>query len=82
MWDFKTLHQLTESLPWDSPLTNRALYVANEIMNAFDPNDLKSLKKCRELAEGVLGEGWEGKVEQARVGGEDKDGTLWGVGHW
>lgn len=82
MWDFTTLHQMTESLPWDSSVTNRALYVANEMMNAFDSKDLESLGKCRKLAEQVLGEGWEKKVEGSRKEGVDEDGTLWGVGHW
>ena len=82
MWDFKTLHQITETLPWDSSVTNRALYVANEIMNAFDPNDPSSLGKCRKLAEQVLGSGWEDQIAESRHEGEDADGTLWGVGHW
>jgi alpha-mannosidase len=82
MWDFTLLHQITESLPWDSPVTNRALYTANAIMNEFDPLDLKSLKRCRKIAEGMLGEDWEKKIEASRDEGKDKDGTLWGLGHW
>jgi len=82
MWDFTLLRQMTETLPWDSPVTNRALYIANAIMNEFDPVDLKSLKRCRKIAEGMLGEDWEKKIEASRDEGEDKDGTLWGIGHW
>ncbi|KAJ9103142.1 hypothetical protein QFC21_002564 [Naganishia friedmannii] len=81
MWDFNLLKQITETLPWETPLTNNALYVANEIMNAFTEGSLESVAKCRKLAEKILGEDWEKEVVKSRKDGKDSDGTLWGVGH-
>ncbi|KAJ9110122.1 hypothetical protein QFC19_001793 [Naganishia cerealis] len=82
MWDFTILKQITQTLPWETPLTNKALYVANEIMNAFTEGSLESVSNCRKLAEKVLGEDWEKQVVKNRKDrGKDSDGTLWGVGH-
>jgi hypothetical protein len=42
-------------------LQNKAIAVANEIMNIFNKDDPSSIKKCRQVAEEVFGEGWEEK---------------------
>jgi alpha-mannosidase len=85
MWDFDTLHQVAEQFPDQSPMKNRAMYCANEIMNTFDYRDASSISRCRKVAEDVLGTDWEVKMEKEREGkkvvGVDKTGNLWGVGH-
>lgn len=82
MWDFGTLKQITEALPWDTPLTNKALYAANEIMNTFETGSLESVAECRKVAETILGKDWEKHVVKGRKDGrKDTEGTLWGVGH-
>lgn len=73
MWDFNILHQITNSLPWDSPLTNEALYVANEIINTFEEGNLESVRKCRKVAEKVLGRDWERLLEEERGGKVEGD---------
>lgn len=80
LWDFYTLRQLTESLPKNSALQNKALFVANEIMNTFDHKDLSSIPKARKLAEQILGEGWDAKGENIYKEGEEKE-TIYGIGH-
>ena len=39
LWDFQTLREIADSLPGNTSLQNKALTVANEIMNVFDVND-------------------------------------------
>jgi alpha-mannosidase len=82
MYDFEALHQLSQHLPSDSVLANKALYVANEIMNVFREGDVASLEPCRKVAEQVLGKGWEAKVDNEAKDGTKQAGTLWGIGHW
>lgn len=52
-WDFRTLKDLARSLPDNSPLGNKCLEVANQIMNVFKSDELESIAKCRTLAEKV-----------------------------
>jgi len=62
-------------------LQNKALTVANEIMNVFNHADPSSIKKCRKLAEKVFGEGWEEKG--ARIYDEGpKTSNVWGIGQY
>lgn len=84
MWDFETLQQCVQTLPKDSELQNRALYVANQIQNTFRKGDLESLTRCRELAEEILGSGWDEKKD--KVYHEDivegrEDTRIWCLGH-
>lgn len=89
LWDFKVLHQLVDVIPSDSPLSNKAMYVANEIMNTFETGSLESVRKARKVAEQVLGKDWENTLEKERESGKkrgqestkDSIGNLWGVGH-
>lgn len=80
MWDFQTLRELTDTLPGNTALQNKALTTANEIMNVFDKGDVKSLHRARKLAEEVFGEGWEKKGEKIYEEGADK-AQIWGIGH-
>ncbi|KAI0742249.1 glycoside hydrolase family 38 protein [Daedaleopsis nitida] len=80
MWDFQTLRELSESVPGNTSLQNKALTTANEIMNAFDKGDVKSLTRGRKLAEEVFGEAWAEKGEKIYEEGADK-AQVWGIGH-
>ncbi|PCH42793.1 glycoside hydrolase family 38 protein [Wolfiporia cocos MD-104 SS10] len=80
LWDFQTLREISETLPGNTSLQNRALVAANAIMNAFDKNDAQSIGHARALAEGVFGEAWEGKGERIYEEGA-KEATVWGIGY-
>ncbi|KZS95622.1 hypothetical protein SISNIDRAFT_452270 [Sistotremastrum niveocremeum HHB9708] len=80
LWDFQTLKELTQSLPGNSIIQNKALKVANEILNIFDSGDLKSVGKARKAAEQVFGEGWAEKGAKVYDEGE-KTAQVWGIGH-
>jgi len=80
--DFETLRGLSENLSTSSPLASLARITANEIMNVFSEDDPKSIRKCRQIAEKVLGQDWEGKLMKVRGReGKDGDGRLWAIGH-
>lgn len=72
---FTILKQIAEAQT-DTPLGQRALYTANEIMNQFVPGDPKSIEKGLELAKTVLGD-WEKSSS-----GEQKDAEIFALGHW
>ena len=78
--DFSTLKEISETLPGNTGLQNKALVAANEIMNIFDNNDLASVKKARKRAEEVFGEGWEKKGEKIYDEGTER-AQLWGIGY-
>lgn len=61
MWDFTTLKEISETLPGNSPLQNKALVTANAIMNAFKTGDSENIKQMRAIAEDVFGKGWHAK---------------------
>jgi len=80
--DFETLRGLSENLASHSPLANLARATANEIMNTFSLDDPKTVKKCRDLAQKVLGQDWEGQLAKCRrKDGRDEVGRLWAIGH-
>ena len=62
-----------------SRLQNKALTVANGIMNVFNKNDLSTFGKARKLAEEVFGEGWEAKGASIYDEGPKKV-NVWGIG--
>ena len=64
---------------WGCRLQNKALAIANEIMNVFDKGDPRSIGKARKLAEEVFGEGWEGKGAAIYDEGPQKV-NIWGIG--
>ena len=80
LWDFTTLREISETLPGNTSLQNKALVVANDIMNIFDNNDLASIKRARKQAEEVFGEAWEKKGEKIYDDGPEK-ASIWGIGY-
>ncbi|PPR01817.1 hypothetical protein CVT24_001681 [Panaeolus cyanescens] len=79
LWDFTTLREIIDTIPGNTPLQNKALTTANEIMNVFNKNDRSSIARARKLAEEVFGEGWEKKGEGIYDG--DRKVNIWGIGH-
>ena len=80
LWDFTTLRELIETLPGNSTLQNKALTVANAIMNTFYNNDPESIPAARKLADEVFGENWEEHgVDIYKYGPEESQ--VWGIGH-
>ncbi|KAF8307864.1 glycoside hydrolase family 38 protein [Clavulina sp. PMI_390] len=80
MWDFKLLRDVIDHLPGNTALHNKALVVANEIMDVFNVNDLSTVKKARDLAAKLFGEGWEEKGEKVYSEGV-RSARIWGIGH-
>ncbi|KAF9529896.1 glycoside hydrolase family 38 protein [Crepidotus variabilis] len=80
LWDFQTLRELVDTLPGNTSLQNKAMTVANQIMNVFDKNDPSSIGRCRKLAEEVFGKDWEEKGADIYEEGSSKT-NVWGVGH-
>ncbi|KAF9497318.1 hypothetical protein BDN71DRAFT_1445060 [Pleurotus eryngii] len=79
-WDFVTLREIADTLPWNTPLQNKALSTANEIMNVFNKGDASDINRARKLAEEVFGEGWESKGAAIYDEGPNKS-LVWGIGH-
>lgn len=61
MWDFRVIKDLARILPAESRLASKALYIGNEMLNVFRHDDLASIKKARNVAEQILGKGWQKK---------------------
>ncbi|KAI0041688.1 glycoside hydrolase family 38 protein [Auriscalpium vulgare] len=80
LWDFTALRELVGTLPGNSALQNKALYVANEIMNVFSKNDPSTIIAARKLAEDIFGENWEKKGANIYEEGA-KVAQIWGIGH-
>jgi alpha-mannosidase len=80
LWDFFTLRQIVDSLSQSSPLQNKALYVANEIMNAFGKGDASDIKRARKIAEQIFGEDWQSCGADIYKEGPPRI-QIWGIGH-
>lgn len=80
LWDFTALRELINTLPGNSTLQNKALTVANAMMNAFRKNDPDSLTAARKLADQVFGEKWEEQGAAIYEHGP-KEAQVWGIGH-
>ncbi|KAF8259316.1 glycosyl hydrolases family 38 N-terminal domain-containing protein [Lactarius quietus] len=80
LWDFTALRQLIDTLPGNSTLQNKALTVANAIMNTFRKNDPESLIAARKLADEVFGENWEERGAAIYKDGPEV-AQVWGIGH-
>jgi alpha-mannosidase len=80
LWDFTTLREIIDTLPGNSTLQNKALTVANTIMNVFYKNDPESIPAARKLADGVFGENWQERGEDIYEHGP-KEAQVWGIGH-
>ena len=86
LYDFVTLQQCVEELPKDGILQNKALFIANEIMNTFRNADLSSVARCRKLAQEVYGQAWPASssalfAEDANVESKDEKALIWSLGH-
>ncbi|KAH8093101.1 glycoside hydrolase family 38 protein [Cristinia sonorae] len=78
--DFSTLREIADTLPGNGSLQNKAIVVANSIMNEFDPNDKSSIDRSRKIAEEVFGKDWEKKGEGIYNEGA-KRAQVWGIGY-
>lgn len=82
MWDFETIKQISQSLPGNTSIQNKALLTANEIMNNLNVDDPDCIKKCRKIAEQVLGDDWDSKGEKIYHEGADPESVrIIGIGH-
>ncbi|KAJ4488346.1 glycosyl hydrolases family 38 N-terminal domain-containing protein [Lentinula aciculospora] len=79
LWDFSTLREIVDSLPGNTSLQNKALVVANEIMNSFKSGDASDIRRCRKIAEEVFGENWQDEDEN--IYRDNKQAQIWGIGH-
>ncbi|KAL4246947.1 glycosyl hydrolase 38 family protein [Abortiporus biennis] len=78
--DFTTLREIADTLPGNTSLQNKALVVANEIMNVFNNRDLSSIGRARKKAEEIFGEGWEKKGGDIYKDGAQRP-QIWGIGY-
>ncbi|KAK9464644.1 glycosyl hydrolases family 38 N-terminal domain-containing protein [Lipomyces arxii] len=58
--DFGIIADAARELDQDSWESNVALKVCNDVMNAFDPDDKSTLKRCREITKSYLGDAIDG----------------------
>ena len=63
LWDFAVLRQIFDTIPGNTALQNKALVVANEIMDVFCRGDPADIRNARKLTECVFGKGWEAKAD-------------------
>lgn len=64
LWDFRVIKDLARTLPAESRLASKALYIGNEMLNVFRHDDLSTIGKARKIAEQILGKGWQEKGEK------------------
>jgi alpha-mannosidase len=76
-WDFIMIRDAAQKFPEDSWQRNRALAVANAIMDAFDESDVNSIKKCREIASEFIGK----NVDSDAVFQSQEKSIITAVGH-
>lgn len=72
LWDFRTLKDLARGLPSDSRLGNKAMSVANEMLNVYRYDDHSTIAKARKVAEKVLGKGWQERGADVFEGTDDE----------
>jgi alpha-mannosidase len=77
--DFTTLQEIVDTLPGNTSVQNKALVVANEIMNVFQKGDAADIKHARDLAAQFFGAGWEAKGADIYKEGAPKP-QIWGIG--
>ncbi|KAF8309652.1 glycoside hydrolase family 38 protein [Clavulina sp. PMI_390] len=80
MWDWNIIRAVIDHLPGNNALQNKAIIVANEIMDVFKHNDPSTVSKARKVAEKILGEGWDAKAEGVYNEGP-REKRVWGIGH-
>ena len=67
LWDFTALRQIVDTISGNTALQNKALVVANEIMNVFRKGDPADIRNARKLAEQVFGQGWEAEADSIYI---------------
>jgi alpha-mannosidase len=77
-WDYTTLGEIVDSLGGSSPTQNLALSLQNRILNTFKVDDPSTIGKCRQIAEELLGEGWES--QGADIYDRNVDALIYGIG--
>lgn len=73
------MKDLARSLPAESRLGNKAMYIANEMMNVFRSEDLSTITKARKIAERVFGKGWQEKGADVFEDEEGEDVPIWAM---
>ncbi|KAF5391900.1 hypothetical protein D9757_001700 [Collybiopsis confluens] len=79
LWDFTTLREMADSVPGNTSLQNKAIVVANEIMNTFKNGNEEDVRRCRKLAENVFGKHWQ--AESEHIYKDSEQAQIWGIGH-
>jgi alpha-mannosidase len=86
MWSFNLLVQIAQNDQANSPLSERAMNAANEIINVFEAEDSdRTIALANKIAERLLGDGWQDEAEKVwEKGGKKAEGEakLWSLGHW
>ncbi|KAK9456114.1 glycosyl hydrolases family 38 N-terminal domain-containing protein [Dipodascopsis uninucleata] len=75
--DFGIIADAARELDQSSWESNVALKVCNDVMNAFDPEDKSTLKKCREITKTYLGD----KIDSEDVYESGQRTFVYAIGH-
>lgn len=76
-WDFWIISDGAREFPGNSLQKWQANQLCNDIMNAFNPEDVNSIKECRQIAEKYLGN----KINDSEVFTPDAKIDVLGVGN-
>ena len=79
LWDFTTLREIVDRLPGNTVTQNKALVIANEIMNVFHKGDPANIRQARDLAAEFFGAGWEAKGADIYKETASRP-QIWGIG--
>lgn len=80
-WDFWILGDAAREFPGNLWQKHQALDVCNSIMNVFDPNDIKTIAKGRELATKLLGDDVDSEEVFEKFSTSDKRIDVFAVGN-
>lgn len=80
-WDFWILGDAAREFPGNLWQKHQALDVCNSIMNAFDPNDISTVTKGRELAKKLLGDDVDSEDVFDKFSTPDKRIDVFAIGN-
>ncbi|KAI3403518.1 AMS1 [Candida oxycetoniae] len=80
-WDFWIISDAAREFPGGYWQKHQAADVATKIMNSFDPQDVNSITKCRELATKILGKQINSEDVFDTFTNEEKRVDVFGVGN-